>query len=78
MADDEVDPDEHLREELDELHERLAALTGRITDLERDRDALYAEVDTLNSSIPSIGKFWRGSPCSAHVLFTPSTTLPVE
>jgi hypothetical protein len=46
MADVEVDPDEHLREELDELHERLAALSGRMADLERDRDALYAEVES--------------------------------
>ena len=45
MADDGADPDERLREELDELHERLAALTGRVVDLERDRDALYVEAE---------------------------------
>src|SRR3954449_3322930 len=45
MADDEMDPDERLREELDELHERLAALSGRVADLERDRDALYTEAE---------------------------------
>ncbi len=40
MADDEAVPGERLREELDELHERLAALSGRVADLERDRGAL--------------------------------------
>ena len=45
MADDEVVPGEHLRDELDELHERLAALSGRVADLERDRDALLTEAE---------------------------------
>src|SRR4051812_9894543 len=45
MAADEVVPGERLREELDELHERLAALSGRVADLERDRDALYTEAE---------------------------------
>ena len=43
MSEAEVDAGERLRDELDE---RLAALSGRVADLERDRDALYAEVET--------------------------------
>ena len=45
MVDDEAVPGEHLRDELDELHERLAALSGRVADLERDRDALLTEAE---------------------------------
>src|SRR3954453_17259008 len=35
-----------MREELDELHERLAVLTDRVDGLERDRDVLLAAVET--------------------------------
>jgi outer membrane murein-binding lipoprotein Lpp len=45
MSGDEADPGEHLREELDELHERLAAIAGRVASLESDRDAMYAEAE---------------------------------
>lgn len=46
MAENDVDQGERLRDELDELHERLAALTARVGALECDRDALYAEAET--------------------------------
>ncbi len=46
MSEEDLDPGERLREELDELHERLAALSGRVADLERDRDTLYAQAET--------------------------------
>ena len=51
MADDEVDPDDRLREELDELHERLAALSGRMADLERDPHGLAAAHPDLLPSL---------------------------
>lgn len=46
MSGGDLDPGEHLRDELDELHERLAALTARVADLERDRDTLLAEAES--------------------------------
>ena len=35
-----------MREELDELHERLAVLTDRVISLEGDRDVLLAALET--------------------------------
>jgi len=35
-----------LREELEELHERFAVLTDRVSILERDRDVLLAALET--------------------------------
>lgn len=40
-----LDPTGILREELDELHERFAVLTDRVTSLENDRDTLLAAVE---------------------------------
>ncbi|GAC1475271.1 MAG: hypothetical protein NVSMB9_27390 [Isosphaeraceae bacterium] len=42
----QIDTIEILREELDELHERFAVLTDRVSSLERDRDMLLAAVET--------------------------------
>ena len=42
----DIDATDILREELDELHERLAVLTDRVISLEGDRDVLLAALET--------------------------------
>ncbi len=42
----DIDAADIMREELDELHERLAVLTDRVISLEGDRDVLLAALET--------------------------------
>lgn len=42
----DIDATDIMREELDELHERLAVLTDRVISLEGDRDVLLAALET--------------------------------
>ena len=42
----DIDSADIMREELDELHERLAVLTDRVISLEGDRDVLLAALET--------------------------------
>ena len=51
-----IEATETFREELDELHERLAVLTDRVASLERDRDVLLAAAESqaeMNEQVAS-------------------------